>query len=99
MKDSRYNQVVVESFRDYGAASTQKIRCRPVAGQGLPTDMKVECSSHMRKSHPVGTKFLIDAKVTDREGGTRFLYTSHNWAYEVLTDEEAERFISERHGS
>lgn len=99
MKSSQYSQVVVESFQYHGGGSIHKIRCRPVAGQGLSTSMRVECSSQMRRKHPVGTKFLIEARVTDREGGTPFLYTSHTWPYKVLTDEEAERFIAEHHGS
>ena len=47
--------------------------------------MKVECSKAMRYSHPVGTKFKITAKLTDRLGGTKFLYTNHNWKYEVIS--------------
>ena len=99
MKHSQYNQVVVESFQYHGGGSIHKIRCRPVAGQGLSTDMKVECSSKMRKAHPVGTKFLLEAKVTDREGGTEFLFAPYAWPYQVLTDEEAERFIAENYPS
>jgi hypothetical protein len=34
--------------------------------------------------HPVGTKFRIYAKETDREGSPPFLYTHFSWPYEVL---------------
>lgn len=30
------------------------------------------------------TRHRIYAKLTDREGGTPFLHTHHNWDYEVL---------------
>lgn len=33
---------------------------------------------------PVGTKFRIFAKETDREGGPSFLYTHHSWPYEIV---------------
>lgn len=82
MKDA-YQQIVVESYRHTGGGSAHSIRCRPIAGQGLPTNLNVECSSVMRNSHPVGTRFRIQAKVTDREG-TPFVYTHHNWPWEVV---------------
>lgn len=47
--------------------------------------MKVECSARMRNGHPVGTRFRIKAKVTDREGGTDFLYTHYKWPYQVVS--------------
>jgi hypothetical protein len=46
--------------------------------------MVVECSKAMRTQHPVGTKFRIFAKETDREGGPSFLYTHFSWPYEVV---------------
>ena len=79
-----YTPVVVESFYHTGGGSAHAVRCRPVEGQGLPTTMYVECSSKMRKIHPVGTRFRITAKVTDKDGGTPFLYTSHLWPYVVV---------------
>lgn len=90
---SDYRSVVIETYKAVGEPSGKKIRARPLAGQGLPTDMHVECSSSMRKSHPVGTKFLIKAKVTNREDGPPFLYTSWRWRYEVLSDEQATAYL------
>jgi hypothetical protein len=40
----------------------------------------------MRRKYPVGTRFRIYAKLTDKEGGGRFLHSHHNWPYEVLQD-------------
>lgn len=38
----------------------------------------------MRKAYPIGTKFRIYAKETDREGGKPFLYSHFDWPFEVV---------------
>lgn len=83
----------------YGEPAAELVRARPLLGQGLSTDMKVECSSKMREMYPSGTKFKIQAKVTDKEGGTPFLYSHYNWPYQVFSDEEAEEFIYKHYGN
>ena len=93
---SNYKDVIVESFTALSEQSARSIRARPLPGQGLAADMRVECSSKMRKSHPAGTKFRIQARLTEREGGKPFLYSSFQWAYEVVSDMEAERLIRGR---
>lgn len=75
----RYKSVIVETYLD-GA----KVRVRPVAGQPYPRWIDVECSKSMRKSHPLGTRFRILVKSTDREGGRPFLYSHYKWPYEVV---------------
>jgi hypothetical protein len=92
MSDYRY--VVIETYRSTGEGSSKKMRARPLPGQGLSAEMKVECSSKMRDAHPAGTLFLIQAKVTDREGGTPFLYTSHQWSYKIISPVEAAQAIT-----
>lgn len=91
---SSYRKVVIETFRNFGEASRHSVRARPVDGQGLDVNMNVECSSKMREGHPIGTKFLLEAKVTRREGGTPFLYAYHNAPYQVISDAEAYDFIN-----
>jgi hypothetical protein len=49
----------------------------------------------MRARHPIGTILRIQATVTNREGGTPFLYTHYSWPYTVVTKEEAEHAIAE----
>jgi hypothetical protein len=93
-----YREVLIETYRARGEPSSHDIRARPVSGQGFAWDMKVECSSKMRYGHPVGTKFIVNAKVTEREGGTPFLYTSWQWGYHVVTDAEAKKFLKSRNG-
>jgi len=47
--------------------------------------MVAECPKAMR-SYPIGTTFQIKAKITDREGGTPFIYTHYSWPFYVLNE-------------
>ena len=47
--------------------------------------IRIQCSKKLSKDYPVGTKFRIRAKLTDREGEGEFLYSSYKWDYEVLS--------------
>lgn len=94
MQDTAYDYVIVESYRHKGGGTKHAIGARVVAGQGHSTSMRVECAAKMRTSHPVGTKFRIRAKLTDKEGGTPFLYSNFNWKYTVVGDEEAAAIIA-----
>lgn len=78
-------QVLVETYLERGSGLHGERHVRPVAGQGYPADTRVRCSKAMRFAHPVGTKFRVYAKVTDREGGRDFLSSHHSWDYEVVT--------------
>ncbi|MGB4347881.1 MAG: hypothetical protein WBJ21_15975, partial [Burkholderiaceae bacterium] len=62
------------------------VHIRPVAGQGIDTNLFVECSKKLSDPslYPVGTRFKIRAKLTDREGSGDFLYSYHGWNVEVL---------------
>lgn len=93
---SHYRNVIIETYRNIYGGSSKSVRARPLPGQGLDSSMNVECSSKMRKGHPLGTKFLIQAKVTDRKGGTSFLYAHYNAPYQVLDDDEAREYIEEQ---
>jgi hypothetical protein len=86
--DGTYRKIIVQSCSHSGGGSSSKVRCRPIAGQGLPIDMFVECSKKMRMAHHIGTYFEIQAKVTDREGGNPFVYTSAQWEYRVVPEHE-----------
>lgn len=89
-----YKYYAVETFRPGYEQSSASIRVRPLPGQGLSTETRVECSRQMRHNHPIGTIFKIQAKLTNREGGTPFLFSSHAWPYSVLTLNEAQIFIN-----
>jgi len=83
-----YRKIVIETYGNTLDERSGAPPARPLPGQGLDTDLKIECSESMRRSHPIGTKFLIQAKLTDRQG-TEFLYSSYRWSWRVLTDREA----------
>ena len=94
-----YAYYVIETYRAAGEPSANAIRARPLPGQSLSADLKVECPVKMREGHKVGTKYKIRAKITDREGGTPFLYTSYHWGYTVLNDEQVAQFMRENFGA
>ena len=81
---SHYREVIIETYENIKSGSSKRIRARPIEGQGLDTNMNVECSLKMRKSHPVGTKFLLQAKITEKEGGKPFLYVHYNAEYKLI---------------
>ena len=88
-----YRNVLIETYRNIDEPSSAKVRARPLAGQGLDPSMKVECSSIMRKSYPVGTKFILRAKITNREGGTTFIYSRFDRPYRVVSEGEVMEFL------
>jgi len=87
---SNYRSVIIETY----LSSSKSIRARPIPGQGLSSSMNVECSSKMRKRYPVGTKFYLEAKITNRESGTEFLYAHYNADYRVLNDQEITELLN-----
>lgn len=83
--DEPYRTVVVESFvATHTSGLHGAVHVRPVDGQGLPTTLHVECSKKLSRDYPVGTRFRIQAKLTDRDGSGEFLYSYHGWPVEVL---------------
>ena len=79
-----YRQVIVETYYAVKPGKSSKIHVRPVAGQGYPSNIDVECPREIRKQYPIGTKFKIHAKETNREGGKTFLYSHHSWPMTVV---------------
>jgi predicted transcriptional regulator len=90
-----YRKLAIETYLSIGESSSKSVRARPLAGQGLSVDMHVECSSKMRLKHPIGTVFIIRAKITNREGGPDFVYTSWQWPY-VVSDKSSARDLIEK---
>ncbi|NMM38922.1 MAG: hypothetical protein HHJ09_15720 [Glaciimonas sp.] len=95
---SAYRQVVVESF--IPATSTGKrslVQIRPIQGQAFSSTLLVQCSRRLADTgrFPLGTQFLLLAKMTDRLGGTPYLYAYHGDLDIVVTHAQATAFISE----
>jgi hypothetical protein len=71
-----YQMIKVESYCESGSGLHGNVHIRPLPGQTpFETWMRVECSKDMMnpKLHSVGTRFLIKAKVTSRQGGASFI--------------------------
>lgn len=83
-----YQSIIVESFYSRsGEARHGFIHVRPLPGQSpYESTMFVECSSALKQDYPVETKFRIKAKITNKEGGTPFIYSHYSWPYIVLKD-------------
>lgn len=90
---TNYKYFIVQTYKNLGEPSSKKVRVRAIPGQGVATDRNVECSEGMRLAHPVGSHFKVKCKVTDREGGKPFLYRHFKWDYELVSAEEAQKFI------
>lgn len=89
--DETYVFVDVESYRPKQTGRLYgKIHIRPCSGQGHPIDMHVECSKNLSKNYPVGSKFRVKAKLTDRKGEGEFLYSYFGSEYEVLAKGDKE---------
>jgi hypothetical protein len=84
-QDNPYEYVIVESFEPERASGLKgKVHIRPAPGGKYPTTLHVECSKKLSKDFPVGTRFKLQAKLTDREDGGEYLYSSFRWPYEVV---------------
>lgn len=86
-RNETYVYVVVESYRPSCTAGLHgPIHIRPIEGQDFPTHLQVECSKDLVNPdrYPVGTRFKIRAKLTDRLGGGEYLYSHFGWHVEVL---------------
>ncbi|MGI4844498.1 MAG: hypothetical protein ACRYF7_14395 [Janthinobacterium lividum] len=90
-----YREVAVESAID---PRTGRVRIRPVSGQAYATSLRVQCSRALADlaRYPLGTRFLLSAKLTDRLGGEPFLYAWHGDPVVVLSKAALARFLGER---
>ncbi len=85
-----YRQVAVQSRSVDGV-----VQIRPMPGQAFSSALAVQCARRLRDLYPVGTCFLLSAKLTDRLGGTPFLYAYHGDADVVLSAGAAKAFLAE----
>ena len=92
-KMSAYREYVIETYLNSGEPSGSSVRARPMAGQGIPVTWKVDCSKSMRRTHPVGTKFLLLGRPAGGHLEAEFLYCNPRADYEVLSENEAIQFI------
>ena len=92
--DALYHEIVVESFYPANTSGLHgPVHVRPASHQIFPQTLLVQCPKELvdTKRHPVGTKFRLKVKLTDRKGGGEYLYNSYKWKYGVVSNEEFER--------
>ena len=73
-KNEPYSWVIVESFRPSSTGGLHgDIHVRPVPGQGLDTNMFVECSKELVNNYEVGTRYLgSKQKLQIKKAAVRF---------------------------
>lgn len=86
MNSKEYQFILVESFIPLDSSNRHgPIHIRPLPNQDpYKTTMFVECSKDLSYEYPLGTRFRIKAKITNREGGTPYIYSHYSWPYEVI---------------
>jgi hypothetical protein len=87
---STYREIAVHSVRD---PRTGRLGIHPMSGQGFPPVLRVSCSRKLLEDYAEGTRFLVQAKMTDRLGGAPYLYVWHGDPVSVLTKAQAEAFL------
>ena len=87
-----YRQVAVESRAVKG-----RVEIHPVPGQAFSPELAVQCSRRLvaLDTYPLGSRFLLFAKLTDRLGGPPFLYAYHGDADVPMTPAEVKKFLGE----
>ena len=84
-----YYTIVVETYRISGSGLHGSIHVRPAKGEQFPQTMHVRFPRAIPSAYPIGTRFRVYAKLTDKEGGNPFLHTNHARDYEVLPPDES----------
>jgi hypothetical protein len=85
-QDNPYEYIVVETYYPTNTSGLHgSVHVRPVPAEKYSTSLQVECSKSLVRDYPVGTRFRIRAKLTDREGGGQYLYSYFGWKAEIVS--------------
>ena len=74
----------METYIESGSGLHGDIHVRPIEDQRESQNLRVRFPKALRLAHPIGTRFLVYAKLTDRDSGGEFIHTNHAWDVEVL---------------
>lgn len=87
-----YREVAVESRLDRASG---RLRLQPMAGQAFAPSLPVHAARVLTDParYPAGSRFLLNAKLSDRLGGPQFLYSYHGDPVTVLSAAAARRFL------
>ncbi|MES2784720.1 MAG: hypothetical protein V4684_04595 [Pseudomonadota bacterium] len=86
--------LLVETYRSGPLPGHRgEVRVRAVDGQRVDSSLFVRAQRSMRNDYPVGSRFLIRAQLSTREGGGEYVNTS-NWdPICLVTENEAQEFL------
>jgi len=90
-----YRNIIVEVISAAHENSRHKIRARPLQGQWASIDLRMECPTSIRKPHNIGQLYKVSAKLKETKTAPQ-LYTPYHWKPELVTREEAAKFIGSR---
>lgn len=77
-----HENIKCESFID---PKTGTVRVRPLSGQGLPTNIVIECCRKERHSHPIGAYFNTEnVKVCQKPNGRVYLRAKDQMIYKIF---------------
>ena len=82
-----YHFIIVESFEPEATSGLHgAVHIRPAKDQVFDQSLHVRCPKEMTDTsrYPLGTKFRLRVKLTDREGSRPFLHAPHQWGYSVV---------------
>ena len=84
-RNESYHYITVESYIPTNTAGLHgPVHIRPVLGEVFSPTLQVECAKSLTENYPVGTRFKLKVKLTDREGGGEYLYSYFGWKAEVI---------------
>ena len=90
-------EIIVETFRNPGEASSRPIRVRPVPGQ-FNENFRVWCSVSMRKTKQIGARFRVKVSLVHQPQGESYLRIGLNDPWVPVSEHEAKQFIIDRYG-
>ena len=91
-------EIILETFEPkVNEGSKNKIRVRPLKGQGYPTGTRVSCSTNVRTSYPKGTLFKVFAYYADTGGSRKRYLVAKLEPNKIISMEDADSFIRSNH--
>lgn len=85
--DEPYRKLIVESYYPASTSGRKgKVHIRPLPGQWADPSLSVECSKELSdlSKYQIGSQFEICAKLTDREKGGEYIYSSFRWEHKFI---------------
>lgn len=96
-REERYYKVAIKTRENWGESSKRSIRANPLPNQGFPPFLNVACGTSLRKKYPVGSVFIIWAKLAyDKRYDSYYLYSYQDWETQLVDEETAKELIEQK---